>query len=127
MKVCVSSTGKEKNSIMDERFGRCLYFVIFDTETKAFKAIENAGVTSAHGAGIAAGQQIVDEKVEVVITGHMGPNALKVLQGANIKVYKGEGKAIEEEIRLFQEGKLEMINQAGVAHFGMRNRARGSW
>lgn len=34
MKICVSSTGKEKNSPVDVRFGRCRYFMIYDTEKK---------------------------------------------------------------------------------------------
>lgn len=122
MKVCVSSTGKEKDVLGDQRFGRCAYFVIFDTEEKSYRAIENNGVTSAQGAGIAAAQQVIDEKVDAVITGHMGPNAMKLINGAGIKVYQGKGVGIEEEIKLFQEGLLPVIQQPSPAHFGMGNR-----
>lgn len=122
MKICVSSAGKGKNAMMDQHFGRCSCFSIFDTETKEFKVVENAGVTANQGAGIAAGQQVIDEKVEVVITGSLGPNAMRVLEGGNIENYQCEGGSVEEAIKLFQEGKLNRLQSAGPAHSGMGNR-----
>ncbi|TCO74812.1 NifB/NifX family molybdenum-iron cluster-binding protein [Marinisporobacter balticus] len=119
MKICVSSLNKEKNAKMDQHFGRCPYFSIFDTETNAFEFLENAGVTANQGAGIAAGQQVIDEKVGVVITGSLGPNAMRVLHGGNIETYTCQGGSIEEVINLFQEGKLERLESAGPAHSGM--------
>lgn len=122
MKLCITSIGKEKNALSDQRFGRCPYFVIFDTEDKSYKAVENNGMVSSQGAGIAAAQQIIDEKVDAIITGHMGPNAMQLINGAAIKVYQGKGVTIEEEIKLFHEGALTAIDQPAPAHFGMGNR-----
>ncbi|QXM05287.1 NifB/NifX family molybdenum-iron cluster-binding protein [Crassaminicella indica] len=119
MKICVSSLGNEKGAMMDSRFGRCPYFAIYDTETKTYEFIENSGVTASGGAGIAAGQQVVNKGVEVLITGFLGPNAMKVLMGGKVKPYHGKGGTIEEEIKLYEEGKLEIIENAGPAHFGM--------
>ncbi|WP_053955720.1 NifB/NifX family molybdenum-iron cluster-binding protein [Inediibacterium massiliense] len=121
MKICVSSLGKEKTSMMDDRFGRCQYFFIVDTQTNEEKVLENKGLTATQGAGIAAGQQIVDEKVDVLITGYIGPNAMKVLQGSDIKIYKGKGLAIQEEIDAFKKENLDEIKNPGPAHFGMKN------
>ena len=122
MKIAITSVTKEKESVIDERFGRCNYFAIYDTESKSFEFVENKGVTSSQGAGIAAGQQLLDCGVEAVITGYVGPNAMKVLQGGNVNIYKCNGKSIQEEINLFSDNKLENINEAGPAHAGMRNR-----
>lgn len=41
MKICISAKGKEKESLLDRRFGRCDYFQIYDTETGDFKVLEN--------------------------------------------------------------------------------------
>lgn len=121
MKLCITSIGKEKDDLADQRFGRCPYFVIFDTEENSYKAVENNGVVSPQGAGIAAAQQIIDEKVDIVITGHMGPNAMQLINGAAIKVYQGKGVTIEEEIKFLNEGVLTAIDQPAPAHFGMGN------
>ena len=46
MKIAVSSMGKDLNSMLDVRFGRCNYFVIYDTEEGLVKTIENKGQMS---------------------------------------------------------------------------------
>ncbi|MCT4619296.1 MAG: NifB/NifX family molybdenum-iron cluster-binding protein [Marinisporobacter sp.] len=120
MKICVTSMGNEKDAVMDSRFGRCPYFAIYDTETKKCEFIENNGVTAPGGAGIAAGQQVVNKGAEVVITGFVGPNAMRVLEGGQVKIYNGKGGAIEEEVKLYEAGKLEMIESAAPAHSGMK-------
>ncbi|MDD2497733.1 MAG: NifB/NifX family molybdenum-iron cluster-binding protein [Desulfitobacteriaceae bacterium] len=125
MKVCVSSSGKEKSSNVDFRFGRCSYFAIYDSENAEFKALENAGIASAQGAGIAAAQQVVDEKVDAVITGNMGPNAMNLLKAAGIKIFGAAGGTVEGAIKLFQENKLESIEKPAPAHSGMGNQKRG--
>lgn len=43
MKAAVSSTGQAMSSLVDPRFGRCRYYMIVDTDTMEFSAIENTG------------------------------------------------------------------------------------
>ncbi|MCY6484206.1 NifB/NifX family molybdenum-iron cluster-binding protein [Clostridium aestuarii] len=119
MKILVSSSGKVKTDVLDSRFGRCSYFQIFDTETKEYTVLENKGVTSAQGAGIAAAQQVVDNDVNIVITGAAGPNAFRILDGSGIKIFKGTEEKVEDIIALYLDGKLQEIAHAGTAHNGM--------
>lgn len=120
MKVCVSSTGKDKSSLMDGRFGRCRCFAIYDTDNKEYKFVENDGINSAHGAGIAAAQRVIDEKAEVVLTGKMGPNAMELIKASNIKILEVDGGTVENAVKSFLEQKLGEIDKPGPAHFGMR-------
>ena len=55
-------------------------FQIHDTENGEFNAIENKGQMSGGGAGIAAAQQIIDEKVDAIITGNLGLMLLNLLK-----------------------------------------------
>jgi len=119
MKIAVSSMGKDLDSMLDVRFGRCNYFIIYDTEKGLVKAIENKGQMSGGGAGIAAAQQIIDEDVEVVITGNMGPNAFNLFNSSDIKVYRSGSIKVERAVELFKEGKLDELAEAGPAHAGM--------
>ena len=41
MKIGISSTGTSLESNVDMRFGRCPYFIIYDTESNDFEHIEN--------------------------------------------------------------------------------------
>lgn len=119
MKICLTSKGTNLDSELDSRFGRCRYFVIYDTETKEYKIIENTGLSSAHGAGVTAAQQIEETGADVVITGKLGPNALRILTETKIKGYSGNGAlTLSENIQLFQEGKLEEIIKPGKALHG---------
>ncbi|MDN5348288.1 MAG: hypothetical protein PWP65_1852 [Clostridia bacterium] len=121
MKVAITSQGKDLAAPVDERFGRCRYFIIADTESGSFTALENAGAMASGGAGIQAAQALADRGVEAVITGYMGPKAMQTLQAAGIKVYAGASGSVGEALAMFKEGKLGLIDRANVnAHFGMR-------
>ena len=55
MIVAVSATGKDLNSQVDPRFGRCQNFLIVNTDTMEFEAIENPNINASGGAGIQRG------------------------------------------------------------------------
>ena len=88
MKIGISSTGKDMSSLLDARFGRCSYFVIHDMQTNTNIFIDNSAKTASGGAGTAAAQEMIDQDVEVVITGNMGPNAFNVFKNSEIRVFQ---------------------------------------
>lgn len=119
MKIVFSSSGKDLDSNLDLRFGRCPYFLIYDTENKEVKVLENAGQSASGGAGIAAAQQVADENVDTVVTSNMGPNAFNLLKEAGIKIYKGKSIPCRLLVDELNDGKLEEFNSAGPSHMGM--------
>lgn len=118
MKIAVSTNGTTKESLLDQRFGRCNYFQIYDTENKEFNLIENKGFTAAGGAGIASSNQLIDENVEVIITGNLGPNAFDIISASKIRAYKCSSLPIEVVIEKYNNGELEEINSCGAPHHG---------
>jgi len=119
MKIAISSDGNTVESKIDQRFGRCKYFLIVDTnDTDKIEAVENQGALQGHGAGIKAAQQIADLNVKAVITGNLGPNATAVLDKLEIKAYNASGTA-EDAIDNFINDKLEEINEVAEPHSGM--------
>ncbi|EDU36549.1 NifB/NifX family molybdenum-iron cluster-binding protein [Clostridium sporogenes] len=119
MKIAISSTGKTMENLLDMRFGRCEYFQIHDTESKEVKILENEGRNASGGAGIVASNQLVDEKVDVIITGNFGPNAFEIIEKAGVKAYKCESISITLVIEKYNKGELEQINMSGPAYHGM--------
>jgi predicted Fe-Mo cluster-binding NifX family protein len=115
MRIAISSQDKDLNANLDPRFGRAAYFIIVDPETMAFEVVENSqNLNLSQGAGIQAGKTIADNKVDVLITGHCGPKAFKVLQGAGVKIVTGAGGTVADAIAQFNSGELETSTEADV-------------
>ncbi|WP_258359597.1 NifB/NifX family molybdenum-iron cluster-binding protein [Moorella sulfitireducens] len=119
MKVAVTAQGKDATAAVDPRFGRCQYFVIADTAKNTFEAVANDNGV-AGGAGVATAQALLNRGVEIVLTGNIGPNALRVLQGAGVKVYTTTAPTVQAALQQWQAGEAMLLSQANVgSHFGM--------
>jgi len=120
MKIALSANGQNLDAEVDPRFGRCQHFIIADTETEEFEALDNSSATAAGGAGISAAQMIVGKGVEAVLTGNCGPNAHQVLSSAGIKVITGVSGKVKDAIAEYKLGTYSAAQQANVPdHFGM--------
>lgn len=123
MKICISSTGENLDAVVDQRFGRCQYFLIVELETMKVKAISNESTLASGGAGIQAAQIVTKEDVNSVISGNIGPNAFSILQAAGIKVYTGAEGTVKEAIEKYKQGKLKETGSANVeSHSGIGGR-----
>lgn len=72
MKVAITSTGNTLDSTLDQRFGRCTCFVIYNTETKGIEFVPNPNRDVQEGAGPASVQIVASKEVEKVISGEFG-------------------------------------------------------
>jgi len=120
MKIAITSAGTDLNSNVDPRFGRTPYFLIVDTDTMQFEAIENPNLNAMGGAGIQSAQLVANKGVEVVLTGSCGPNAFQTLQAAGTKVITGVVGTVSEAIERYKSGQLNPITGPNVgSHYGM--------
>jgi len=109
MKVAVASSGSDLDARVEPRFGRCAYFVVVDSETMEFEALENPGALAGTGAGIAAAQLIADGGAEAVVAGTIGPNALQALRSGGLTIYEAAGGTIAEAAVAAAAGQLEEL------------------
>jgi len=120
MKIAISSSGKDLDSQIDPRFGRCQYFIFVDPETMEFEVSENEGLMAMGGAGVQAAQLIVQKGATALITGNLGPNAASALSASGIRVYLVPGGTIKDVIEGYRSGSLREASGATVPpHFGM--------
>ena len=100
MKIAISSMGRDLDAQIEPRFGRCAYFVIVDTDDMSFEAFDNENTTLGGGAGIQSAQFVASKGAKVVITGNVGPNAVRTLLAAGVELVTGQtdtvGKAIKD-------------------------------
>lgn len=122
MRICVTSQGKDLDSEVDPRFGRCAYFVIVDTENMEFEAVLNGGVGAAGGAGVQAAQAVAGLRAEAVATGNLGPNAFEALSATGIRMFTGASGTVRRTVEAFKAGELKETTAGPTtgSHSGMR-------
>ncbi|MFZ2340303.1 MAG: NifB/NifX family molybdenum-iron cluster-binding protein [Bacteroidales bacterium] len=100
MKVAITSTGNTLDSTLDQRFGRCTCFVIYNTETKGIEFIPNPNRDAQEGAGPASVQIVASRGVEKVISGEFGFKIKSLFDSLKIQmiVLKEPEKKISEII-----------------------------
>lgn len=119
MKIAVSSNGNTLDSLMDPRFGRCAYFLIVDTDHMNFETFDNESFALGGGAGIQAAQFVASKGAEIILTGHVGPNAVKVLTAAGIEVFVAQVGTVREALERHKSGTLKSTHTANVSdHYG---------
>lgn len=110
MKICVTSEGENLDSAVDPRFGRAAYFIVVDTDTLEFEAVQNPNVSGTGGVGIQSGQWAAERGISTVLTGNVGPNAFRTLESAGISVMTGASGSVREAVDKFKRGEF---NPAG--------------
>jgi predicted Fe-Mo cluster-binding NifX family protein len=102
MKVAITSTGNTLDSTLDQRFGRCTCFVIYNTETKGIEFVPNPNRDVQEGAGPASVQIVASKEVEKVISGEFGFKIKSLFDSLKIQmiVLKEPEKKISEIIEM---------------------------
>ena len=105
MRVGITAIANNYKEMMDGRFGRAPYFLVFDTQGKTRTAHENFSIAVLdHGAGIQAAQFVETLGINALITGIVGPKALQVLRANKIKIYCVEPGKVQDVMMAFLEG-----------------------
>ena len=105
MKILLATDGKTFKSRIAKRFGHAKYYLIFDSESKEIDVRINSGHDDNHSNLIV----LADEDVENFIVGNIGPNAFRVLNDKNAKVYLASKTIAEEALNKFFNNELEEL------------------
>ncbi len=105
MKVAITSTGQSLDSTIDQRFGRCAFFVIYDTETGGVEMLPNPNKEAEEGAGPASVQLVASRGVEKIISGEFGVKIKSLLDSLKIQmvIYKEKDKSIQSIIDMLNK------------------------
>ena len=107
MKIAITSTGNTPESILDCRFGRCSFFVVFDTECQSIEFIPNPNKENIDGAGPASVQLVASKGVKKVISGEFGAKVKSMFDSLQIQliVLNNPEKKINEIIEMLTHQK----------------------
>ena len=93
MKIAFTTKGTEWDSMIDARFGRTEFLLVYDEEKENFNYYDNREIAEvAHGAGPQTAQKLFDLHPDILITGNgPGGNAARVLEQSGMKIFIGAG------------------------------------
>jgi len=112
MKIAFTAKGTAWDSMMDPRFGRTLFIVLYDDESKTLISFDNGAVENeAHGAGTATAQKIFELGPNVLITGNgPGSHAVQVLKKINMRIFtEAHNMTIKQAFEKYKNGELNEI------------------
>jgi len=115
VKIAFTTSGSDLNGPLDMRFGRAPRFLVYDLDRDTFEVLENQqNLHAAQGAGIQSAETVIRAGAEILVTGHCGPKAFKVLASAGIEVYNCGASTVKESLELFRQGSLGAAVEADV-------------
>lgn len=102
MKIAITSTGNSLDSFVDSRFGRCAWFVVYDTDSKSFEFIPNPHKNMDDDAGPSSMKLISSRDVKKIVSGDFGFKIKPLLDKLKIQmiVIKEPDKKVGEIIQL---------------------------
>ena len=72
MKIAISSTGNRPDSPIDKSFGRCAWFVIYDSDNRSVEYIPNPFRDQLENSGISAVQFLEQKGIRKLVSGDFG-------------------------------------------------------
>ncbi len=118
MRIAMPVDDNNMDTTVCPSFGRCPFYLIYDTEAKTGEFLINTAAKSAGGAGIRAAQLVVDSHVDSALAPRCGQNAANVLQAANIKLYQTNSNSVKESIASFEAGDLPLLAEIHAGFHG---------
>lgn len=111
MRISMPVENKSLDAGICPSFGRAPYFLFYNTDTKEAEFLVNDAAASQGGAGISAAQTIADHHTDALLTPRCGENAAKVLNKAEIPVYKTINGTAKQNIDAFAAKQLILLQE----------------
>ncbi|RPJ10219.1 MAG: hypothetical protein EHM37_08450 [Deltaproteobacteria bacterium] len=98
MKIAFTTNGNSIEDSIAPTFGRCLNFLIVDSDSDDILVVPNPGATSAGGAGVQAAEMLAGCGVGRLVTGSIGFNSRPLLEAAGISIVTGQSGKIHAHL-----------------------------
>jgi len=112
MKIAFTASGGTWDAMIDPRFGRASFLMVFDEERNGTTFIDNReSAAESHGAGTATAQKLYDLRPDVLITGNgPGDTAARALKHLNMRIFvDAQQFTLQQAYQQYKEGKLREI------------------
>lgn len=87
MIIAIPAKEKNINSVVDERFGRAAYFVLYNINTNKSEIIDNIHKAGQSGVGTKVVEMLAEKGVKTVYAKEFGPKAKRMLEQMQIEMF----------------------------------------
>jgi predicted Fe-Mo cluster-binding NifX family protein len=122
MNVAITIAAVSPDAPPDTHFGRAAAFLLMDTDTGQRQVTANPAIGAPGGAGVQAAEFVIQHGAEAVISGSFGPKAYDVLAAAGVSMYRADAGTVDDLLRRYQNGELELLVGMDNATSKGRNR-----
>lgn len=104
LKIGIATVGEKKlKNKVSETFGRAETYTVIevrDGKISNVKVLQNPAISYEHGAGPIVAKMLIDEGVELVVAGEIGPGVLSILKHHKVKhTTFMAGASVEEVVK----------------------------
>jgi len=117
-RVVIPAAGQGLEDMVDSRFGRAPFYILYDMNTGDFQATPNQAAQAGGGAGTMAAQAVLGMGADTVVSDNVGPNAFQVLAAAGIRLVKSVPGTVAQVIEKLKNSELETIEAPGAYRHG---------
>ena len=103
MVVAFALRENHHRSAIDDHFGRCDWYGIYNTDTRKTEYLENPNRYAAEGVGCTSVEYLMKYGIEAVVAGRFGSKVVELLKKNNIQMIIPEvDKTMEEFTKLIK-------------------------
>lgn len=99
MNIAISAGENHLKSLVDQHFGRCNWFCIFNTTSREHYFIENPVEKHQEKVGHIVAEFLIRKEIKIAVAGRFGAKVIDIFRKNNVQMVITEpGKTIEEII-----------------------------
>ena len=119
-KIAVASMGPTLRDEVDVTFGRCACMVITEGHRGPHQAVSNPAHDMERHAGVRGARFLREQHVRVLLTGHCGPEAFRLLEETGVQVVAGVTGTVRNALERYHAGKLPIAQRPNAdKYFGL--------
>ncbi len=100
------------------RFASAPYFILYDFTESKMTAIQNPYAAQVRGMGITVVQMLLQQKIDAVIVGGIGPQSFDTFYLAKVEIYGPVTGSVRTAIRNYQLEKIPELKEANLGGYG---------